>query len=348
MRPRPVREFELRHEPVHRLEKIPGEDTYWLGYLVQREINEKLEENPGDPEALRQQQKWLEIVDIGKRNQEAYLASDHLDVYVATSMRRRHEYLQVSEWTQRIFDSEELAKLKLRWFDPTQAYCEERIDKGLSEALMLKRASCTLYFAQESDTLGKDSELASTLAQGKPVIAFVPESTEEAARRFLDLVYRSYGIQTDREKVDALLDQMKIFDPDSPWQDKDVRAWIDDPEAADPKVLEERLVGRIQTHYNKRASTLKKHHPLGIQVNLETGVANGVLVARTEKECAQLIHGVVTRSLEFEPQPEEIGGKIYWLLREVRTRSICRVMTGDELLTNTFWNFYSPKSRTSR
>ena len=52
--------------------------------------------------------------------------------------------------------------------------------EGLAEALMLRRAACTIYFAQENDTLGKDSELASTLAQGKPVIAFVPAA---ASRR---------------------------------------------------------------------------------------------------------------------------------------------------------------------
>jgi len=40
---------------------------------------------------------------------------------------------------------------------------------------MLKRARCTVYSVQDTDTLGKDSELASTLAQGKPVIAFIPE-----------------------------------------------------------------------------------------------------------------------------------------------------------------------------
>lgn len=39
---------------------------------------------------------------------------------------------------------------------------------------MLKRARCTIYMAQETDTFGKDSELATTLAQGKPVIVFCP------------------------------------------------------------------------------------------------------------------------------------------------------------------------------
>ena len=64
--------------------------------------------------------------------------------------------------------------LKLRYFDPTQSHLDFRIDKGLIEGLMLKRAACTVYMVQETDTFGKDSELASTLAQGKPVIAFIP------------------------------------------------------------------------------------------------------------------------------------------------------------------------------
>ncbi len=40
---------------------------------------------------------------------------------------------------------------------------------------MLKRARCTVYSVQDTDTLGKDSELASTFAQGKPVIAYIPD-----------------------------------------------------------------------------------------------------------------------------------------------------------------------------
>ena len=79
-------------------------------------------------------------------------------------MRRRHEYLEIAEFTNAVFQDDRVRDLHLRWFDPTQAYCIDRIDKGLAEALMLKRAKCTLYLAQELDTLGKDSELASTLA----------------------------------------------------------------------------------------------------------------------------------------------------------------------------------------
>lgn len=41
------------------------------------------------------------------------------------------------------------------------------------------------------------------------------------------------------------------------------------------------LYSTVEQTYNKRAKALKETHPLGIQVSLRTGVANGVLVVRT-------------------------------------------------------------------
>jgi hypothetical protein len=70
--------------------------------------------------------------------------------------------------------------LKLRYFDPTLSYVDDRISKGLVEMLMLRRASVTIYNASAEDTLGKDSELAATLAQGKAVIVYVPSDPEIA------------------------------------------------------------------------------------------------------------------------------------------------------------------------
>src|SRR5207247_1862494 len=102
------------------------------------------------------------------------------------------EYQIVSQFVDEVFSCPRLKTMKVRWFDPTQAYCSDRIDKGLAEGLMLKRALCTLYLAQESDTLGKDSELASTLAQGKPVIAFIPlikpEEQDSYVEKLLSMV----------------------------------------------------------------------------------------------------------------------------------------------------------------
>ena len=81
---------------------------------------------------------------------------------------------------------------------------------------------------------------------------------------------------------------------------------------------------------------LKETHPLGLQVHLETGVANGVLVARTVPECARLLKKVVLNRLEFRLEKK---GSVYAAV-ETSTGPIYRVVTGDSHLTNSFWNFY--------
>jgi hypothetical protein len=330
-------DFANRHEPVQPLEPIPGHETYFLGYIVQRDLKQRLEQNPNDEEARAAERKREAIEQRGVRNHQAYLASDHLDVYVATSMREKHEYLTVHELTQQIFHHQLLAPLKLRWFDPTQAYCPDRIDKGLSEALMLKRAKCTLYFAQETDTLGKDSELASTLAQGKPVIAFVPEAGTGYVDDFLSKLKSFYP---EKDEGTLLLEQLRVFEPEAAWKDQLIRDGIRDPSSLDREKLKARLSESIFAHYKRRAKLLSEDHPLGIQVNLDTGVANGVLVVRTVPQCAELIRRVITKNLEFTLDTNIAEGQEYVLLRETVSGCIYRVMTGDAMLTNAFWNFY--------
>ena len=111
----------------------------------------------------------------GLRNLARYLAADHLDVYVATSMRTRADYVSVSQFARQLFEHPQVRPLKLRYFNPTQSWVDDRVAKGLVEALMLKRASVTVYMAQKSDTFGKDSEASVALGQGKPVIVYVPK-----------------------------------------------------------------------------------------------------------------------------------------------------------------------------
>lgn len=333
LEPIPEEEFACRHEPVCQLYPIAGHETYYLGYIIERELRHRLEETPTDTEAQRHEEERKKIVQHGRINHEAYLASDHLDVYVATSMRERHEFMAVSLYVHQIFNHFLLKPLKLRWFDPTQAYCSERIDKGLAEALMLRRAKCTVYFAQETDTLGKDSELASTLAQGKPVIAFVPEVEEVYVSQLLNSLHEVYPQET-KEKI--LLSQLQLFAPDAAWKDATVRKWIEDPQSMDQHSVRKMLWEKIKEHYDRRASTLKETHPLGIQVNLATGVANGVLVVRSVEKCAELVKRILTRTMEFE-LAEQNG---YVLLRELVSGCVFRVTTGDTMLTNAFWNFY--------
>jgi len=330
-----VSEYERRHDPVRPIDQIPGEKTYYLGYLVERELRQRIDENPDDAIAKEGERIRVTTVARGKANHEAYLTSDHLDVYVATSMRQRHEFLAVSRLTSQIFSHPELVSLKLRWFDPTQAYCKDRVDKGLSEALMLRRAQCTIYFAQETDTLGKDSELASTLAQGKTVIAFVPDGDDKFTAQLLADLKAAYP---ERVEADLILEQLRTFEPGAAWTDGTVRAWLEAPAALDLDAARQRLKAQISRHYDSRALTLKQSHPLGIQVNLDTGVANGVLVVRSVEDCARLVRRIVTRTLEFDLTEEAEGG--FLALREKISGSIYRVMTRDMMLMNSFWNFY--------
>lgn len=335
--PRPAESFETRHSAIRPIEEIPADQTYYLGYMIEAALLNWLKENPDDQDAKKERERRKQIVSVGLQNQISYLASDHLDVYVATSMRERHEYVAVSRFTKDLFGSKALSGLRLRWFDPTQAFCENRIDKGLAEALMLKRAKCTIYLAQETDTLGKDSELASTLAQGKTVVAFVPQVEGLDVDQYLAEIAASYP---DLDERSVLLNQLRFFEPSAAWLDKDVSSWVSRPQEMDLKEAKARLAKQMKAHYDKRFKMLKEDHPLGIQVNLESGVANGVLVVRTIDECAELVRRVITRSLEFDvAEISEKGGE-FCVLRERVSGCIYRLMTRDAMLTNAFWNFY--------
>jgi hypothetical protein len=119
-----------------------------------------------------------ELKEKAYNNTIIYLSWDYMDVYVSTSMRYKWDYEEVFEFTEKLFDDPCLKELNIRYFDPTQSFSYNRIDKGLLECLMLKRVYCTVYMVQFEDTMGKDSELAVTLAQRKPVIAYIPEISD--------------------------------------------------------------------------------------------------------------------------------------------------------------------------
>ncbi len=60
----------------------------------------------------------------------------------------------------------------------------------------------------------------------------------------------------------------------------------------DEGALEGILTNTIRDHYERRARTLREFHPPGIQVDLTTGVANGVLDAhlRSRTSAQQRAH----------------------------------------------------------
>jgi len=339
--PLDVNYFKLRHSPILEIQNIDPEETYLLGYKIRDQLLESLKEKPDDLDLLALEQKRLSVIDYGKRNQIAYLTSDHLDVYVATSMRLKHEYINVSQTVRDLMSSRCLQELSLRIFDPTQAYCDNRIDKGLSEGLMLKRAKCTVYLVQESDTLGKDSELASTLAQGKPVIAIVPLGDEKYVDDQIKIMEKSYP---EKDKKNIIIELLKLYDASLAWRlDKDgenIRYLIGGSTSSVEKQLLSILYSKAKKHYDDRYKTLVKSHPLGLQVDLDTGVATGVLVVRDTESCAKLIRSHILKSVEYEIKDELEGDTEYTYLIEKQSQCVFRVITGDKVLSNSFWNFY--------
>lgn len=334
-------EYTERHEAIHPIVPIAGNDTYYLGHLVQDAISDRLKVNPNDQDAINENMRCEKITEVGIRNYNSYLASDHLDVYIATSMREKEEYFLINRWVKEIFGNIKLKELKLRWFDPTQAFCANRVDKGIFEGLMLKRAKCTLYFVQETDTIGKDLELASTLAQGKTVIAFVPRGDKEYVDNLLQNIKALYP-EKDDSKI--MLDLLRVFKPNLAWEDKLVQQWVSEPSTFVYEKAKEKLYNTVSERYDERASTLSERHPLGIQVNLQTGVANGVLVVRDLKSCVELIYRVITKTLQFSIVEVLDNQQKYLYLKEKVSGCIYRIATGDQRLTNTFWNFYTYSS----
>lgn len=211
-----------------------------------------------DPEVLRQESLRLapkkeeelariaETQGIAQRNLSAYLTSDHLDVYIATSMRSDADFVSVNEFVSRLFAHESLRLLRLRYFNPTQSWISDRVAKGLVEALMLKRTSFTIYMAQKTDTFGKDSEASVSLGQGKPVLVYVPklvipesgidsDELNRKDRKALLKLARSDGIpeadesdEMDKEALLALLLTSRLRKTDAAAMSRAVkRCWAD-------------------------------------------------------------------------------------------------------------------------
>lgn len=326
----------------------------------------------------------------GAQNTVKYLTWDFLDIYVATSMREPWQFADVSEAIERIWRAGDasLEKLGVRWFDPTQSDEPGVIDKGLVEALMLKRADATVYMVQEGETLGKDSELAATLAQGKPVVAYVPQYdssaelktlAEELAERPIEYFRkRLRGLQAEdffgkgdnMQRVIARLGSIEGSELDLEELDSRVKSAQVLEEQFDPlfKLISSeadefrgehggeiaavaRLFAALESvEADNRAGVLMARHPLAFQVHLESGVANGVLVARGPEVCAEVLCRLLLNELEFGievlegPEAEDgaSGARLATVLVERSTQSRFRVVTEHKVLTNSFWNFYGP------
>lgn len=124
--------------------------------------------------------------DAAIQNTRLYLSIvNELDVYVATSMRRRDDFRYMARDCHVIFNDEEVKGYRARFFDPTMSAAQNHEDKGLIECLMVKCAKAVLYFAGESDSFGKDAEIAMAMSLGKPVIILCPDTRKGQQREKL-------------------------------------------------------------------------------------------------------------------------------------------------------------------
>lgn len=284
----------------------------------------------------------------------AYLAARHIDVYVATSMRDRWEFEGTAKTIEQIFgEGSPLKELELTYFDPTISYTESRIDKGLIEGLMLRRARVTLYMVQEGETLGKDSELAATLAHGRPVIAYLQERSEKEIVAELE----ASGLERTFKRMLILLAEGRKAVTDGIDQElwEMYRAWEPYTFRLDPAQEEEKeflaahsaqvtrlrgLVAKAEIEsFESRLRTLTQKHPLAMQLQHRTGVASGLLVARSVTRCIELLRGVLLNELSFAIERNEFGTYLYEIA-DPKTRAPYRVVASDPVLTNAFWHFW--------
>jgi hypothetical protein len=122
--------------------------------------------------------------DRALKNTKLYLSMiADLDVYVATSMRRREDFRVMADFCDTVFRDGRLNDLKLRYFDPTRSAAIGHEDKGLIECLMVKCAKVLVYNAGTSDSFGKDVEAAMALSLGKRVIFYCDVETRRGFYR---------------------------------------------------------------------------------------------------------------------------------------------------------------------
>lgn len=113
------------------------------------------------------------------QNTRYYLSLvNDLDVYVATSMRTKKDFLDMANICEKIFKGKEIRGLNLRYFDPTISAAEGHEDKGMIECLMVHCSKVLIYISGFKESYGKDAEAAMALSSGKPVIFFCPDTAK--------------------------------------------------------------------------------------------------------------------------------------------------------------------------
>jgi hypothetical protein len=308
----------------------------------------------------------------GSLNTTTYLGLQEIDAYLATSMRDPLHFTTNHAFIESLFSNPQLKDWKIHYFDPTQSYMENRIEKGLVESLMIKRSKVTIYNAQESDTFGKDSEAAVALAQGKEVIVYVSRlfSKSPEFKELYEIIDKATEFATLDELVNVFVDRNFLTSEESkqllvPGKSKGdaielvsseysnkILSKFDELKIAtelmyygyDPEWEKGSPASNASKHISKlerRALTFKDVHPLSFQVSALDGVARGVIVTRSVDDTAQVLKGLLVGNLSYDITEDDSNA----ILLEQKTRSPMRVVTKEPTLTTSFWSEFSRETR---
>jgi hypothetical protein len=120
---------------------------------------------------------------LALENTALYVADrKELDVYVATSMRKQKDFIDMAKECNTIFGDQRLKSFYVRYFDPTLSAAKNHLEKGIVECIMVDCAKVVLYLAEETDTWGKIIEASRALHQGNPLIIYAPPTIKNQSR----------------------------------------------------------------------------------------------------------------------------------------------------------------------
>lgn len=78
-------------------------------------------------------------------------------------------------------------------------------------------------------------------------------------------------------------------------------------------------------------------HPLTRLVEFQTGIVNGAMITHKVEHAILLLERILSNQMEYDLS-QKPNTSAYYLLKERITKSTIRVVTDDQLLTETFWN----------
>ncbi len=90
----------------------------------------------------------------------------------------------------------------------------------------------------------------------------------------------------------------------------------------------------------RRSRFYREVHPLSRLIEFETGIAVGAMVTDSLEDVSNLLFRIFENKMEYILEQPKPG---YLRLKEALTGSVVRLQTNDQMLQETFWNYYHNK-----